>query len=146
MITVLTVFAVLTATVACTHLSTKPEMDVEAATQQWIAAFNRHDPKEIVSLYAEDAVFFGTVSPVLRDTPDLVWDYFKNVAAQSNSTIVLGEHRVQMFGDIAINTGFYVRKMVDAGKTVESPARFTFVYQRRAGKWLIVAHHSSVLP
>src|SRR5262249_44792567 len=46
--------------------------DVEAATQQWIAAFNRKSASEIVALYAKDAVFFGTTSPVLRDTPELV--------------------------------------------------------------------------
>ena len=142
----LAVLAVLTTTGACTHTSTKPDADVEAATQQWIAALNRHDPKDIVSLYAKDAVFFGTSSPVLRDTPDLVWDYFKNASAQTNSTIVLGAHRIQVFGDIAINTGFYTRRTIESGKVVESPARFTFVYQRRSGKWMIVEHHSSVLP
>jgi hypothetical protein len=35
---------------------------------------------------------------------------------------------------------------VQNGKTVQNPARFTFVYQLREGKWMIVTHHSSVLP
>src|SRR5687767_9887529 len=33
--------------------------DVEAATQHWTAALNKGNAKEIVKLYAIDAVFFG---------------------------------------------------------------------------------------
>jgi hypothetical protein len=120
--------------------------DVEAATQQWIGAFNRKSTPDIVALYAKDAVFFGTTSPIIRDTPELVRDYFKSLGSLGNSTIAVGEHRVQVFGDVAINTGFYTRTAVQDGKEVKSPARFTFVYQLRQGKWMIVEHHSSVLP
>ena len=119
--------------------------DVEAATQQWISAFNRKSAPEIVGLYAKDAVFFGTTSPVLRDTPALVQDYFKNIGA-AGGTISMGDHRVQVLGDVAINTGFYTRTAVQDGKEVKNPAWFTFVYQLRQGKWMIVEHHSSVLP
>ncbi len=120
--------------------------DVEAATLQWIGAFNRKSAQDIVALYAKDAVFFGTSSPVLRDKPELVWDYFKNLAAQGDATISMGEHRVQVFGDVAINTGYYTRTAKQDGKVVQNPARFTFVYQLRQGKWMIVEHHSSALP
>jgi uncharacterized protein (TIGR02246 family) len=121
--------------------------DVEAATQQWISAFNRKNAKEIVGLYAQDAVFFGTSSPVLRDKPDLVWDYFKGLADLGDSTISVGEHRVQVFGNVAVNTGFYTRSARQAdGKVVQNPARFTFVYQLRSGRWVIVTHHSSAMP
>jgi uncharacterized protein (TIGR02246 family) len=120
--------------------------DVEAATQQWIAAFNRKSTTDIVALYAKDAVFFGTSSPILRDTPALVHDYFKGLPNLGDSTISMGEHRVQVFGDVAINTGFYTRTAMQDGKEVKNPARFTFVYQLRQGKWMIVEHHSSALP
>jgi uncharacterized protein (TIGR02246 family) len=120
--------------------------DVEATTQQWIAAFNRKSATEIVALYAKDAVFFGTTSPILRDTPALVQDYFKNIGNAGDSTISMGDHRVQVFGNVAINTGFYTRSSTQDGKVVQNPARFTFVYQLRQGKWVIVEHHSSVLP
>jgi uncharacterized protein (TIGR02246 family) len=120
--------------------------DVEAATQQWISAFNRKSAADIVALYAKDAVFFGTSSPVLRDTPELVRDYFKGIADLGDSTIAVGDHRVQVFGDVAINTGYYTRSSTQNGKVVQNPARFTFVYQLRQGKWMIVEHHSSAVP
>ena len=120
--------------------------DVEAATQRWISAFNRKSTDDIVALYAPDAVFLGTSSPVLRDSPALVRDYFKGLANLGESTIATGEHRVQLFGDIAVSSGYYTRSSVENGETVQAPARFTFVYARRAGQWVIVAHHSSALP
>jgi uncharacterized protein (TIGR02246 family) len=135
---------------ACSLVSTPlradTQADVEAATQQWISAFNRKDAKEIVALYAKDAVFFGTSSPLLRDNPERVWDYFKGIANLGDSTIATGDHRVQVLGNVAINTGFYTRTSTQNGKSVQNPARFTFVYQLREGKWMIVNHHSSALP
>jgi uncharacterized protein (TIGR02246 family) len=134
------------ALLACGPLSADAVSDVEAATQQWITAFNRKNARDIVALYARDAVFFGTSSGTLRDKPELVWDYFKGIADLGDSTIATGDHRVQVFGDVAINSGYYTRTSMQNGKEVKNPARFTFVYQRRDGKWMIVNHHSSAIP
>lgn len=120
--------------------------DINAATAQWISAFNRKSSTDIVALYAPDAVFFGTSSPLLRDKPALVQDYFKSLATLGDSTIALGEHRVQLYGRTAISTGFYTRSSLQDGKVVTNPARFSFVYAKRKGRWLIVNHHSSALP
>jgi uncharacterized protein (TIGR02246 family) len=120
--------------------------DVEAATQRWISAFNRRSTDEIVALYAPDAIFQGTSSPVLRDSPALVRDYFKGLANLRNSSMATGDHRIQVLGDTAISSGYYTRTSVDDGKATQAYARFTFVYARRGGTWLIVAHHSSALP
>jgi uncharacterized protein (TIGR02246 family) len=120
--------------------------EVDATTQQWVAAFNRKSAAEIVALYAPDAILFGTSSPVLRDTPEKVRDYFKSIADLGDATIAIGEHHVRVFGEVAVSTGFYTRSSSQTGVVVKNPARFTFVYQHRAGKWLIVDHHSSALP
>ncbi len=122
------------------------EADVDAATASWISAFNRKSTADIVALYANDAVFFGTSSPVLRDRPELVREYFKALPSLGDATISLGEHRIQVFGDTAVSTGFYNRSSMEQGKVVVSPARFSFVYAKRKGRWLIVNHHSSALP
>lgn len=120
--------------------------DVEAATLRWIDAFNRRSSTDIVALYAPDAVFFGTSSPVLRDRPELVRDYFKSLATMADAVISMGDHRVQVFGRVAINTGYYTRTAMQDGKEVKNPARFSFVYEKRGGQWLIVNHHSSAFP
>lgn len=120
--------------------------DVEAATARWIDAFNRKSTRDIVALYAPDAILLGTSSPVLRDQPALVQEYFKDLPSLGNAVITVGEHRVQVFGNIALSTGFYTRSAQQDGATVRNPARFSFVYQKRDGKWLIINHHSSALP
>jgi len=120
--------------------------DVEAATQRWISAFNRKDTDGISALYASDAVFQGTSSGVIRDTPALVKEYFKSLANLGDQRMATGEHRVQVYGDIAVNSGYYTRSGTQDGKPVEGRARFSFVYARRNGQWLIVNHHSSSVP
>ena len=120
--------------------------DVEAATQRWITAFNAKDQDGIAALYAPDAVFQGTSSGVIRDTPALVREYFKSLATLGDQRMATGDHRVQVFGDIAINSGYYTRRGTQDGKPVEGRARFSFVYARRNGQWLIVNHHSSSVP
>jgi uncharacterized protein (TIGR02246 family) len=120
--------------------------DINASTAQWISAFNRKSTSEILALYAPDAVLFGTSSAVLRDNPQLVADYFKTLPSLGDATISLGEHRVQVFGNTAVSTGFYTRSAMEDGKLVSNPARFTFVYAKRANRWVIVNHHSSALP
>ena len=126
-------------------LATQAE-DVVATARLWVDAFNRKSAPDIVALYAADAVFFGTSSPLLRDSPAKVADYFASLPTLGDATITLGEHRVQLFGDVAILSGYYTRSFVQGGQLTQNPARFTFVYAKRAGRWQIVNHHSSALP
>ena len=53
---------------------------------------------------------------------------------------------MQLFGDVAVHTGYYTRSGVTEGRVTQNPARFTFVYAKRGGQWRIVNHHSSALP
>lgn len=124
-----------------------PKEDVAAATQAWIDAMTSHDAERVMSLYDSDAVLWGTRSPTLRDNPSMVRDYFKILSTVPPSyKAVLGEQRIRVYGDMAINTGTYTFSQVDNGKEVLRPARFSFVYRNRGGRWLIVDHHSSAVP
>lgn len=127
-------------------VAAEPRDDVAAATQAWVAAFNSHDPERIVSLYADDAVFWGTGSQILRDTPALVRAYFSGMPNNPDLHVAISEQRVRVFGDIAINTGAYTFSNLVEGTPTSTPARFSFTYQLRAGRWMIVDHHSSVVP
>ena len=118
---------------------------VKAATQSWADAFNSRVLDKILSYYSAKAVFWGTVSPTLRDEPSEVRDYF--IPIGPDARVVLGEQKPRVFGDIAVNTGFYTFSDVIDGEQATSASRFSFVYKRNAnGKWLIVDHHSSAVP
>src|SRR3970040_898289 len=57
------------------------ESDVAAAMSMWqdyLAKGSAEDPGEILSLYAEDGVLWGTISSKRRDDPAAIRDYFVN--------------------------------------------------------------------
>lgn len=124
-----------------------PKDDVGAATQAWIDGMNGHDAERVVALYDSEAVLWGTRSSTLRDTPATVRDYFKILqTVPSSYKVALVEQRIRIYGDIAINTGTYTFSEDRDGKLTTRPARFSFVYRNRDGRWLIVDHHSSAVP
>src|SRR6188768_223988 len=81
--------------------------DVTAATRAWVDAYNSRDPQKILALYAPDAVFWGTSSPILRDTPALIGEYFKSAPSQPNARVELGDFKVRVWDDTAASTGSY---------------------------------------
>jgi len=119
---------------------------VSAATQAWIAAFASHDADRIAALYAPDAVFWGTNSTVIRDTPALVREYFINLKNRPTVRIEVDEQHVRVYGDFAINSGRYSVHEIKDGQPTARPLRFTFTYRRVDGRWLIADHHSSAMP
>lgn len=106
-----------------------------------------HDLERVVALYDPEAVLWGTRSPTLRDNPATVRDYFNILKTVPPSyKAVMGEQRIRIYGDIAINTGTYTLSEDRDGKPISRPARFSFVYRNRDRRWLIVDHHSSAVP
>lgn len=124
-----------------------PSGDIGAATQAWVDGMNSHNAERVVALYDPEAVLWGTRSSTIRDTPATVRDYFKVLqTVPSSYKVVLGEQRIRIYGDIAINTGTHTFSEDRDGKSVARPARFSFVYRNRDGRWMIVDHHSSAVP
>ena len=124
----------------------EPKDEVAAATQAWVAAYNSREPEQILALYEKDAVLWGTTSPVLRDTPESIRDYFKAMRERPLARVALGEQRIRVLGEVAISTGYYTFTNVREGQAESSPARFSFTYRRQDGRWLIISHHSSAVP
>jgi uncharacterized protein (TIGR02246 family) len=128
-----------------------PEQQAKAqisdVMHKWIDGTTRHDAQAVVALYDPDAVLWGTRSPVLRDKPELIRDYYKLLQTVPPSyKATLGEQRIRVYGDTAIDTGTYTFSEMHDGKEVVRPARFSFVYHYRMGRWWIVDHHSSASP
>ena len=123
-----------------------PTDDVAAATRAWAAAYDSRDPKQAMALYDAEAVFWGTLSPTVRANPDAILAYFNRMPASPHSRVKLGEQHIRVYDDIAVNTGYYTFNVLRVGKRVDIPARFSFVYRLRNGRWMIVDHHSSRMP
>jgi uncharacterized protein (TIGR02246 family) len=121
--------------------------EVAAATRQWADAYNRCDASAAAARYDSDAVLWGTVSPAINATPDGIRQYFeRGCAGTPKPTVALGESIVRVYGDTATDSGTYVFTVFPGGRALISPARYSFTYRRKGSDWLIVAHHSSLMP
>ena len=121
--------------------------DVAAATAKWAEVFVLDDPDPILSLYDTEGVLWGTISPTRRDTPDALRDYFvKAFKALPGHKVTFGDQLIRVYGNTAINTGYYTFSFVKDGNPTSLPARYSFVYVKHNGAWKIVDHHSSKSP
>ncbi len=53
---------------------------------------------------------------------------------------------IRVYGSTAINTGYYTFSWVNEGQSKNLPARYSFTYVKRDGRWMIVDQHSSAVP
>lgn len=121
--------------------------DVAAAAAKWADAFSAETPDRILALYDHDAVLWGTLSPKRRDNPEAIRDYMVNAfKALPGHKVVFGDQLIRVYGDTAINTGYYTFSYNKDGESQSLPARYSFVYVKRNGQWMIVDHHSSAMP
>jgi len=121
-----------------------PKEDVAAATQAWVAAYDSRDPARITALYDPEAVFWGTSANRVSASAGAIAEYFKDAGKRPNARVTLDEQHIRVYGDVAVNTGYYTFSDVRDGQNVSIPARYTFVYWHRDAKWWIVDHHSSL--
>jgi uncharacterized protein (TIGR02246 family) len=126
------------------------EEDVAAAMNAWgdyLAKGSSEEPGEILTLYAEDGVLWGTISTARRDDPAAIRDYFINAyKALPNLTVTFEDPYIRVYGDTAVNTGSYTFSYDKDGATQSLPARYSFTLVKRDGDWQIVDHHSSAMP
>jgi uncharacterized protein (TIGR02246 family) len=124
--------------------------DVAAAMSLWqdyLAKGSSEEPGEILTLYAEDGVLWGTLSSKRRDDPAAIRDYFVNAyKALPNLTVTFEDPYIRVYGDTAVNTGYYTFAYEKDGATQSLPARYSFTLVKRDGNWQIVDHHSSAMP
>jgi uncharacterized protein (TIGR02246 family) len=122
------------------------ELDIRNLFPTWNAALATGDPQKVADLYAPDAVLLPTVSNQVRRTRAEIVDYFTKFLKDKPQ----GEMRDQIVdvldADTAINAGVYEFTLTKEGKQQRVKARYSYVYELRDGRWLIVNHHSSAMP
>ncbi|NRA43130.1 MAG: SgcJ/EcaC family oxidoreductase [Pseudomonadales bacterium] len=116
--------------------------DIPALFEQWNAALQTGDPKQVVSLYETNAILLPTVSNQVRHNHAEIEDYFVSFLAKG-PVGKIDESNVRSFGDIAINSGVYTFSFKDGAQV---QARFSYVYRWNGQAWKIIEHHSSAMP
>jgi uncharacterized protein (TIGR02246 family) len=124
-----------------------PRESVAAAVEKWASVFAENNPDTIVALYSKDAVLWGTLSPTVRSDRAALKAYF--VAAFQTlpkATVKFGDQLIRVYGDTAIDTGYYTFYYTKDGETKSLPARYSFTFVKDGNDCKIVDHHSSAMP
>lgn len=114
----------------------------------WNAALQTGDAEKVADLYAKDAVLLPTVSNKVRTDRAGIVDYFEHFLANKPAGKKIQSHVNVLDSNSAIDTGVYEFTLTDhdTGEKRVVEARYTYEYEKRDGKWLIVNHHSSAMP
>ena len=92
-------------------------------------------------------MLWGTLSPTVRTDPSALKAYFVSAfQALPKATVKFGDQFVRVYGETAVNTGYYTFSYTKDGETRSVPARYSFTFVRDGNDCKIVDHHSSAMP
>ncbi len=121
-------------------------MEANQILDEWQRFLNSGDLENIVRLYADEAVLWGTFSDTLRDSPRQIEEYFKQLFERDGLRVEWGTVCFRSCDGFHLCSGTYEFSYVEH-KPVTVPARFTFAIGRDEGAGLkILTHHSSLIP
>jgi hypothetical protein len=141
------VVLVLSASVSVQTATACSKEAVAGAVDRWTTVLAENNPDTIVALYSKDAVLWGTLSSTVRSDPGGLKAYFVGAfQALPKLTVKFGEQFVRVYGDTAVNTGYYTLFYTKDGETKSIPARYSFTYVKEGNDCKIVDHHSSAMP
>jgi len=114
---------------------------------KWAQAMQSRVPENVLRYYHPDGLLWGTLSPVVRHGHRAISEYFvKFLQWEDLKCEFSKEGIIRVHDDFAFYSGSYVFSWKVSGKTAIVPARFSFVYKKENGEWLIMEHHSSLFP
>ena len=119
---------------------TSVEEAIRKLDNERIQAQIHADRKALDRIYADDFVGVGP-SGTVRTKPQVILDFTSgDLKFQSITT---DDVQVRVYGDTAVETGLSTMIGQDKGKTVPRDTRFTRVWVKQQGHWLLVANHYS---
>jgi len=120
--------------------------EITEKMERWLSSFSEDTPKNICALYDKQASLWGTLSPLKRDSVELIKGYFEQIFKYQSRHVEFNDSNIRLFGDVAICNGQYTFRWFKEGVKVTIVARFSFVYIKKCGHWYIIEHHSSAIP
>lgn len=104
------------------------------------------DGAEVAALYTPRAILLATFTEYVAGR-SAITNYFDDLTCKENLTVSTQRITSARIGPMGYATGLYTFAYDSSdGTHVKVPARFTFVFELRNGRWMIVNHHSSQNP
>lgn len=122
------------------------KQDIAALFDEWNDTLRTGGPNDVALLYAEDGVLLPTVSNDVRSNRVEIADYFEQFLAMHPRGTINEQHIDVLDANTAVNSGVYTFDLIKDGQPTFVVARYSFVYEKIMGKWLIKSHHSSAMP
>jgi uncharacterized protein (TIGR02246 family) len=123
------------------------QQEIAALFDRWNASLATHEADKVTANYAPDAVLLATVSNTPRTNGAEIKDYFVHFL-ERNPQGTIDTRTIRIGCNSASDVGTYTFRL--SGKTPGTTdivkARYSFIYELRDGKWVIVHHHSSAMP
>jgi uncharacterized protein (TIGR02246 family) len=134
----------------CAPALAGPKEDALAASQKFFDAFITENQDQIVTLFAPDALFYGTRSVELVTRPEGIREYFVEALSGKRGSVKATpfEQTALVLSDSVVAvSGKWQSERTSDGKTITAgPSRNTIVMQKRGERWLIVQFHNSPTP
>ena len=127
------------------YFSMDAEDNPRRAVDNWLNTLCTHNVDDIVALYAPDGILLGTVAEEIAEGRSEIRKYFE-MFVQKKPCGKITSMLVQNFGSVKVVDGTYTFELQDGKDTTVVDARYTFVFQRQQGRWMIMTHHSSKQP
>ena len=119
---------------------TSVERIIRKLDDERIQAQIHADATALDRLYADDFIGVGP-SGTVRTKPQVIADFTSGTL--KFQSITTDDIQVRVYGNTAVETGRSTMTGEDKGKTVPQDTRFTRVWVRQQGRWLLVANHYS---
>lgn len=112
----------------------------------WLQAVCSRDPVRVVGLYTSDAVLLGTFAKTVKQGREALYIYFNEFMSRPGLCGQVDTCIPQETEGSIILSGTYTFWWDGVDGKEEQRARFSFVFVPIGQSWLIVNHHSSVIP
>jgi ketosteroid isomerase-like protein len=128
------------------QVSAKVENEIKETIHQRLDALRRGDVKAYVSYYADECIVTGDNGALV--TPEAIakeWvnDHRSGIVYKGGEPM---DVQVHGYGDMAV-ASFRTELDQDwGGQKLFESSRFTDVFARRRGRWLLLAHHETPIP
>jgi hypothetical protein len=131
---------------SCDHPESNCVSDLMQALEDWKDAYNSRDPQRLQQLYAPGALITDDEYVAVPLSGVALPEFFEQMAQRPTARMRWIIGNLQLFGETAVRSGEYEFTEQAGGQTQQRPARYSFAYQRIAGRWLIVLQHSTLRP
>ena len=124
-----------------------PKEEAFLVVEQFKKAYGASDEEGLVKLFAPDAVFLGTISPIVATKTDQIAKYFQGLSQCVECSVVIDEYStIEISENAVLFTGFNTFSRKKDGNVSIVPARFTMLITKSGQDWRISHFHSSARP